>query len=49
MPSPDRPRFWEACGSLYWGMVCARGVNEFRSGSDPSVERAMIARQGTSD
>lgn len=44
-PSAERLRFWEAYGSLYWGMVCARSVNEFRRGSDPSVERAMIARR----
>lgn len=45
VPSPERLRFWEAYGSLYWGMVCARSVNEFRSGADPSIERAMIARR----
>jgi aminoglycoside phosphotransferase (APT) family kinase protein len=44
-PSPDRLRFWEAYGSLYWGMVCARSVEEFRGGSDATVERAMIARR----
>lgn len=44
-PSPARLRFWEAYGSLYWGVVCARSVDEFRSGADPTVERAMIARR----
>jgi len=47
IPSPDRLRFWEAYGSLYWGVVCARSVNEFRGGADPSVERAMIARRAS--
>jgi len=46
-PSPARLRFWEAYGSLYWGMVCARSVNEFRGEADPSVERAMIARRAS--
>jgi aminoglycoside phosphotransferase (APT) family kinase protein len=45
VPSPARLRFWEAYGSLYWGVVCARSVNEFRSGTDGTVERAMIARR----
>jgi aminoglycoside phosphotransferase (APT) family kinase protein len=46
-PSPERLRFWEAYGSLYWGVVCARSVGEFRSGADASVERAMIARRAS--
>jgi aminoglycoside phosphotransferase (APT) family kinase protein len=46
-PSPERWRFWEAYGSLYWGVVCARSVCEFRSGSDPSLERALIARRAS--
>ena len=45
VPSPERLRFWETYGSLYWGMVCARSVNEFRRGIDYSIERAMIARR----
>ena len=45
VPSPERLRFWEAYGTLYWGTVCARSVEEFRGGSDPSLERAMIARR----
>lgn len=46
-PSAERLRFWEAYGSLYWGVVCARSVNEFSGGSDGSVERAMIARRAS--
>lgn len=46
-PSPERLQFWEAYGSLYWGVVCARSVDEFRSGADPTVERAMIARRAS--
>jgi len=45
VPSPERLHFWEAYGSLYWGVVCARSVNEFRRGADASIERAMIARR----
>jgi aminoglycoside phosphotransferase (APT) family kinase protein len=40
-------QFWEVYGSLYWGIVCARSIGEFRDGSDRSVERAMIARRGS--
>lgn len=47
VPSPDRLRFWEAYGSLYWGVVCLRSVNEYRNGTDPSAERAMIARRAS--
>lgn len=46
-PSPERLRFWEGYGSLYWGTVCLRSVNEFRSGADATVERAMIARRAS--
>ena len=40
-----RVRWWQAAGSLRWGLGCA-GMHEwFDSGRDPSVERAMIARR----
>jgi len=41
----ERIRYWEALGSLRWGLGCA-GMNDwFASGRDPTVERAMIARR----
>jgi aminoglycoside phosphotransferase (APT) family kinase protein len=42
---PGRVRFWEALGSLRWGVGCAGMFEWFDSGRDPSVERAMIARR----
>ena len=40
----DHARFWEVCGALRWGVMCAGMTGAFR-GADPSVERAVIARR----
>lgn len=40
-----RVRWWQAAGSLRWGLGCAGMRDWFDSGLDPSVERAMIARR----
>jgi len=40
-----RVHWWEAMGSLRWAIGCAGMAEWFRSGRDPSVERAMIARR----
>lgn len=40
-----RVRWWQAAGSLRWGLACAGMREWFDSGGDPSVERAMIARR----
>lgn len=40
----DRALFWEVFGSLRWGVMCAGMAESFRT-SDPSVERAVIARR----
>jgi len=42
-----RARWWEAHGSLRWGVNCARMATWFRDGSDRSVERAMVARRAS--
>jgi aminoglycoside phosphotransferase (APT) family kinase protein len=39
--------FWELLGTLSWGVSCAAMVASFRSGIDPSSERAMIARRSS--
>ena len=39
-------KWWEAFGSLRWGVMCAGMTNAFR-GADPSVERAVIARRAS--
>ena len=38
-------RWWQAAGSLRWGLGCAGMRDWFESGRDPTVERAMIARR----
>ncbi len=40
----DHARFWEVYGALRWGVMCAGMTAAFR-GTDPSVERAVIARR----
>jgi aminoglycoside phosphotransferase (APT) family kinase protein len=41
---PERVRFWEAFGSLRWGLACAQMARDFQAG-DRSVERAAIGRR----
>ncbi len=41
----ERVRWWQAAGSLRWGLGCAGMRDWFESGRDPTVERAMIARR----
>jgi aminoglycoside phosphotransferase (APT) family kinase protein len=40
-------KFWEVLGSLSWGVSCSAMTAAFRSGIDPSAERAMIARRAS--
>ncbi len=44
---PARVRFWEVLGTLKWGIMCMTMVAIFRSGADPSVERAAIGRRSS--
>jgi aminoglycoside phosphotransferase (APT) family kinase protein len=44
---PQRVRFWEVLGTLKWGIICMTMVSIFRSGTDPSVERAAIGRRAS--
>ena len=44
---PARVRFWEVLGTLQWGLMCSGMAEVFRSGTDPSVERAMIGRRAS--
>ena len=37
--------WWETMGSLKWGIMCMIMYEAFRSGGDPSVERAAIGRR----
>ncbi len=37
--------WWEILGSLKWGIMCMIMYGAYRSGADPSVERAAIGRR----
>jgi aminoglycoside phosphotransferase (APT) family kinase protein len=43
----DRVMFWEVMGTLRWGVMCCGMMQRFRSGSEHSVERAMIGRRAS--
>ncbi|MEL7545934.1 MAG: phosphotransferase family protein [Pseudomonadota bacterium] len=43
--TPTDIDWWEMLGSLKWGVMCMLMYEAFRSGSDPSVERAAIGRR----
>lgn len=41
----DRVKFWQALGSLKWGVMCLMMYQSFATGADRSIERAMIGRR----
>jgi aminoglycoside phosphotransferase (APT) family kinase protein len=43
--SLERVTFWQALGSLKWGVMCLMMYSSFASGQDRSIERAMIGRR----
>lgn len=43
----DRVRFWQALGSLKWGVMCLMMHQSFAAGQDRSIERAMIGRRAS--
>ncbi|WP_297510067.1 phosphotransferase family protein [uncultured Caulobacter sp.] len=43
--SLERLRFWQALGSLKWGVMCLMMYQSFATGQDRSIERAMIGRR----
>ena len=45
--SLDRVLFWQALGSLKWGVMCLMMYASFASGEDRSIERAMIGRRAS--
>jgi aminoglycoside phosphotransferase (APT) family kinase protein len=47
VPAAGHVRWWEVLASLRWGVLCSQMVETFRSGADPTVERAMIARRAS--
>lgn len=43
--SLERVKFWQALGSLKWGVMCLMMYQSFAAGADRSIERAMIGRR----
>ena len=43
--NPDDIDWWEMLGTLKWGVMCMIMYDVFRTGTDPSVERAAIGRR----
>ena len=43
--SAEEIDWWEILGSLKWGIMCMIMYEAYRSGADPSVERAAIGRR----
>ncbi len=43
----ERVLFWQMLGSLKWGIMCLIMYEIYRTGVDPSVERAMIGRRSS--
>ena len=41
----ERVLYWQTLGSLKWGVMCLIMYTAWKSGADPSVERAMIGRR----
>lgn len=44
---PAHVKYWEVFGSLKWAVMCEDMAATFRSGADPSVERAAIGRRAS--
>ena len=44
-PSLEEIRYWEVYTALGWGIVCLTMVDMYRSGQDPSLERAAVGRR----
>lgn len=42
-----RVHYWEVFGTLKWGVICMMMYGAYRSGLDPSVERAAIGRRAS--
>jgi aminoglycoside phosphotransferase (APT) family kinase protein len=43
--SPSDIQWFQALGSLKWGIMCMIMYNASKTGADPSIERAMIGRR----
>jgi aminoglycoside phosphotransferase (APT) family kinase protein len=43
----DRVKFWQVFGSFWWSVGCLEMAQRYRTGLDPSVERAAIGRRSS--
>ncbi|MEZ5555750.1 phosphotransferase family protein [Haliea sp.] len=44
-PDMDTIHYWEVFCALGWGLVCLTMVDLYRSGADPTLERAAVGRR----
>ncbi len=44
-PDMDAIHYWEVFCALGWGLVCLTMVDLYRSGADPTLERAAVGRR----
>jgi aminoglycoside phosphotransferase (APT) family kinase protein len=44
-PDEDTQRWWELYGTVYWGLICRRQAERHLSGTEPSVELAVLGRR----
>ena len=44
-PDAGAQRWWELYGAVYWGLICRRQAERHFSGTEPSVELAVLGRR----
>ncbi|MBO2447900.1 phosphotransferase family protein [Actinomadura barringtoniae] len=44
-PTPEELHWWEVYGTLRWTILCRHQAERFLSGSDPSIEYAVLGRK----
>ncbi len=44
-PDEATQRWWELYGTVYWGLICRRQAQRHLSGTEPSVELAVLGRR----
>jgi aminoglycoside phosphotransferase (APT) family kinase protein len=44
-PDDATQRWWELYGTVYWGLICRRQAERHLSGTEPSVELAVLGRR----
>jgi aminoglycoside phosphotransferase (APT) family kinase protein len=44
-PDEATQRWWELCGTVRWALLCRRQAERYLSGSEPSIELAVLGRR----